>query len=617
MMMMMTDQSHEASARAIIAVLLLLAGSVCPLSAQTQADTESAGTSVDPPQLFSPTLGRPVFVAPGESFQVATNLPPAPAGVKFSLVYARDSRQCYRLEPAENAAAALGQGQPFELRVPPDVPPRTYDLEIRSGQHVLRGRHCVAVGVVGEFVRIVHLSNLNLGDPGAMTFDDGLIDEINLVAPTLIVATGDYLDALHPNPEQGWQTLVDVLTKFNAPILMACGEHDDIAFYSKYVSPSPIGVVNVGRHRCVILYDHMRAPIEQDAEQLRWLDTLLGRRDFASLTFIVTHSDYPNLLEYWRRNGVLGNRVRTGRLALWFVGGHTDWDNRSYRSLLDEAHPLVYLRTHQSSHAPREGASGISHYRIVDVADNCVILPETRLGQERVPPSTPRGYLSASCEGRSDGSETTLAVSVVNNLPYRLNKLTQWVRLRKIPGGEPWCQGGQLEEVIDLGTCWECALRLSAPDKGSVLAIAGSGPQPATPRIAVQFQTDDTLVFEPRTTAADVSFAALASQAPVVHLTNAGEEPVAISPLIRLDGNPISYRPAEGNATFATAYRLNLPPGDGISLQLDLSAATVGAGRRELQVYLRGLTAVVPYCQPVRVVVTQPRDVVPASPVGR
>ncbi|WP_320046875.1 hypothetical protein [uncultured Ilyobacter sp.] len=597
--------------------MTLLAAGTSPLLAQTEADAPDADLDTAPPQLFSPTLGRPVFVAPGETFQVAANVPSVPTGVQCTLVYSRDRQQRYALETPEGGATAIAQGQPLELRVPLDVPQRTYNLEIRAGQHVLRGRHCVAVGKVGDSVRIVHLSNMNLGDPGAPAFDEDLINEINLVAPTLIVATGDYLDALHPDPEQGWCALVDALTRFDAPILMACGEHDDITLYSKYVAPSPVGVVNIGQHRCVVLYDHTRAPVERDAEQLHWLDGLLGQQNFAGLTFVVSHNDYPNLLEYWRRANVLGNRVRAGRLALWFVGGHTDWDNHSYRGLLDQARPLVYLRTHQSSHAPREGATGTSHYRIVDVANNCVVLPEPQDDPGQVPPSTPLGYLSSTCEGRSDGTETILNVNVANNLPYRLNGLAQWVRLKKLPSCKPWCMGGRLEEVIDRGEYWECCLRLNAPDKGSVRAIAGSGPPPAASRVSVEFQAGDTLVFEEHTTADNVTFATLAGHAPVVHLTNTGGRMVTISPLIRLDGNPVPYRPAEGDATFATTYGLNLAPGDGISLQLDLSAATVEVGRRELQVYLRGLPAVVPHCRPVRVVVTERPDAVPAAPVGR
>ena len=596
-----------------MAVVPLLAG-LSPAVLGQLGDTDDADAASS--RLFAPTLGRPAFVAPGDTFQVMAQIPDATPTAEYALVYAQGNQQRYPLQTNPRSGAAAPD-RPIELRVPPDVPPRTYDLEIRAGSTVLRGRHCVAVGHIGALVRIVHLSNLNIGDPGALRFDERLIAEINLVAPTLIVATGDYLDALHTDPQPGWQELASALTQFHAPLLMACGEHDDIGLYSRYVAPSPVGLVNMGPHRCIVLYDHLRAPVERNAEQLRWLDGVLSSSDFAGLTFVTAHSDYPNLLEHWQRQGVLEERVRTGRLALWFAGGHTDWDNRAYCDLLERARPLVYLRTHQSSHAPRAGATGISHYRIVDIADNCVILPETRPGEVRVPPSTPLGHLRASVDGRNDGSEDTLAISVVNNLPYRLNGLAQWIRLRKVPGRQPWCLGGRLDDVCDLGDCWECCVRLNAPDKGSARALAGSGPQPPAPRVSVQFQIDSTLVFEPKATIANVAFASLIGQAPIVHLTNPGDEPLAVSPLIRLDGNPIPYRPAEADATFATTYRLHLAPGDGISLQLDLSAATVEAGRRELQVYLRGLPAVVPICQPVRIVLTGPADSVGTPPTGR
>ena len=45
--------------------------------------------------------------------------------------------------------------------------------------------------------------------------------------------------------------------RLDAPALLACGDHDDMTLYSKYVAPSPIGVVDLGRFRGVVLLDHL------------------------------------------------------------------------------------------------------------------------------------------------------------------------------------------------------------------------------------------------------------------------------------------------------------------------------------------------------------------------
>lgn len=186
----------------------------------------------------------------------------------------------------------------------------------------------------------------------APSFDQRLIEEVNLVAPTLIVATGDFLDATHADPPVGWRELIDCLTRFDAPIVMACGDHDDIELYSRHVAPSPIGLVNVGRHRALLLFDHPRGPIHRNPEQLRWVERTLGTPGFDGLTFVVTHDDSPNLLRHWQQQGTLTRMIRSGRIGLWFAAGHQDWDGQVYGDVIDAAVPMVYLRTQQSSSTP-------------------------------------------------------------------------------------------------------------------------------------------------------------------------------------------------------------------------------------------------------------------------
>jgi hypothetical protein len=588
--------------------LLTSAAALCctpisPAACRASAEPSDANPELEAPGLFAPTLGRPVFVEPGAAFQIVARIPNASATVNVDLVRTGQYEQRYALECEPAAAEKLATSQPWHVTVPRAVPQQTYDLEIRCSGTQLVGRHCVAVGHVDRVLRLVHLANMNVGSIGAPHFDQRLIDEINLVAPTLIIATGDFLDATHPDPAAGWRELVDSLTRFEAPIVMACGDHDDLDLYSRHVAPSPVGLVNVGRHRCLVLLDQPLTPIHDDAEQLHWVERALTQPGFDGMTFVVAHDDFPKLLRRWQQQGTLTQMIRAGRIGLWFAGGHRDWDGGAYRELIDAATPMVYLRTHQSSTASRDGASGISHYRIVDVADDRVTFPQGASPSPEIPPSTPVGYLTTTFDGPSDGSQTRLSFSAVNNLPYRLNNLALRLWLRKLDGQTPWCQGARLEQVIDLGTAWECRVRFDLPDKGGLRAVAGSGPKPPVETVDVRFEIDATLRFRQHATPDALAFLSLTNDPPLVHLQNTGDEAVSVSPLVQLDGDPVAYRPLEADTAFATAYRLRLPPGKTVSLQLDMAAIRVAPGRRELQVYVEGSAAAVPFCHAVNVVV--------------
>ena len=160
-------------AHALAAALCLCLADVARADSTSEADGELA-----PVGLFSPTLGRPLFVEPGRPLLVVVRAPRADESATFDLIPSGQFEPRYRLEPEPGAADKLATGQPLRLSVPPDVPPRTYDLEINAAGLRLLGRHCVAVHGAGRVLRVVHLSNMNIGDAGAPSFDQRLIDEV-------------------------------------------------------------------------------------------------------------------------------------------------------------------------------------------------------------------------------------------------------------------------------------------------------------------------------------------------------------------------------------------------------------------------------------------------------
>lgn len=132
-----------------------------------------------------------------------------------------------------------------------------------------------------------------------------------------------------------------------------------------------------------------------------------------------------------------------------------------------------------------------------------------------------------------------------------------------------------MEQVLDLGEYWECRVRFDLPDKGAVQAVVGTGPQPAEPRIEVHFDTTPGLPLARRTTSEGLEFLTATDALALVHLHNAGTDPVTVTPLVRLDGETLAYVLLDEPGPAATAYRLRIAPGRTLTLQVDLSAIRV------------------------------------------
>lgn len=543
------------------------------------------------PKLVSPTQGRPAFVAPGDVLRVTVQLPPREGAVRFELI-ARGTPQHQHLLSSEMAPA--GQFR-FDLKIPEDIPEQTYDLQVRAHGATLTAPHAVAVRRPRDRIRLVHLSNMNIGGLGAPTFDPRLIDEVNLFNPTLIVITGDLLDATHEAPDAGWTALCDKLAEFDAPTLVACGDHDSVPHYSQHLAPSPVGAVEFPGYRGLVLYDLPKRPIIADPDQIAWVERTL-QESRGEFHFIVSHDECPNLLQYWQNQGTLEDMIRRGRIGLWFSGGHQDWDGREYRRIVDAAAPLAYLRTHQSSPATRDGALGVSHYRVVDVEGGRATFYGPP-GADGIPGSIAVGRLSVRSDANNDGQETQVRLTASSRLPFPARDLTTRVVLRRSGDDRPWCVGGRIDRLVALPGQWLCWVTFNLPDKGTREIVVGTGSQPTEPRVEVHFVMPDQLVLREARSEDGVRYLAAENWLGVVQLQNVGKAPVEISPLVYLDGASIAYAVAEEDGPVAAAYRLRLGPDQVVSLKLDLSAVEVSAGRRTMQVYLRGGAALAPVCR--------------------
>ncbi|MFH1747395.1 MAG: hypothetical protein ABIG44_10175 [Planctomycetota bacterium] len=582
-------------------VLTMILGAPPAQADEDAPNTQTAG-GIQKAMLLGPTLGRPAFVPAGGELVISAQFPAADQSVSMTLSNPKAGDQRFPLVVPPDAGKQLSTGQPVTVRVPADVPAYTYDLEIHAGTSQVVGRHCVAVGSLPERIRLVHLSNMNVGDVGAPDFDWGLIEEINLVAPTLIVATGDLLDVTHPDIDSGWRRAIEYFAQFDAPVLIACGDHDDLESYSRYVAPSPVGFINLGDYRMVVLYDTARNPIGHDVDQVRWFEELLASPNEQRITLVASHDESPNLLKYWQQQGNLASMVQGTRLGLWFCGGHRDWDGIEYKNLIESTAPMCYLRTHQSSTATCDGATGVSHYRVVDLIDGRANIVG---GGERGPlaESIAAGHLRVYYDGPNDGTQRSMSFTVVNNLPFRINDLSVRVLLKRNPDRQPWYAGATLTQVTDLGDVWDCRVRVDLPDKGALHAVVGTSATPMMPAIDVNIEAPRQLVLQRHQDAEGLSYLAAQSTLALIHLHNLGSSATNVTPLVRLDGQTLPYLILDEPGPAATAYRLRLAPGRTLTLQVELSAIRVAPGYRELQVYLKGPVAWRPECLPLEVTI--------------
>lgn len=557
-------------------------------------------------RILAPTLGRPVFVVPGGSFELAVALE-APVGASQAWLSGKQSAgRRHRLELEADSAAANQPGRPIRVAVPADVPAGTYDLIVAAGGQELLARHCVAIGQFEGRLRFVHISDMHVGDPLAPEPDARLIDEINLWGPDVIVATGDYVDATHANPSAGWKAIEEFLASFDAPVVMACGDHDDLTWYSRHAAPSPVGEVRIGKWRGLVLCDHALARALDDEAQMRWIEQALSQPAESRHTFVVAHEHAPELLRSWQERGLVAQMIESGRIAAWFCGGPLD-DAGEYADVLKAARPMLWVRTHQASPVARDGATGLSHYRVLDASGDTIVPVGEPTAEGALPASLEVGRLGVHIEGRNDGSRERLRATVVNALPMRAERLVLRLRLRKRDGVQPWCQGGTLRAAVDRGEFWECCVSVDVPERGAVTLLAGIDNAPTVPSLNVRFDAPDAIEFAPRAGPDGRPYLWADGAFIDVEIENAGRDAAAVFPMLRIDGQPLAYMLPDENPVYAAGYRTTLLAGQRLRLRVDVSAIRVRAGPRELQLYLRAGQADAPICHVLNVVVSGSR----------
>ena len=515
-------------------------------------------------QIVAPSLGRPAFAPPGGTIRAIVESDSGEPK-KAELVGRDSSIQRYLLDVVPSAGEATAA---LSLQIPDDIPEGVYDLELTPASGTpLRAIHGVAVRQLRGPLRIVHLSDFRLGDPCAPRFDPRLIAEINLIAPDLVVLTGDLVDSTASNGSSLWTEATENLARLEAPLFAAVGPNDDLAAFSANFSISPTGESLLGRFRFAAIYDAPHQPFANDLDQQRWLQALVSD---ASVPTIVVGGTTMTALQF--------ARLPRGAASapLWFTG--TDEPST-------EAPPQNTFATHAATPRPTSAAPATGRYRIVEVDPSATRNPTSR--------ALTQGSFSADADGPNDGSRNRVLLRLCNRTAEP-ERLSCKVRVRKSGDHRPWVQGGALARLVDFGDFWECSVRVLVPDRGgATIAVGAADPSSPTP---VSAEWHD-------------------AAAGIVTLKNRGNAPIEVQPLIRTAGRWISWTTGE-HSDRQNTEPIALPAGGECSLRLNAAAFTFDRGAR-MYVYPFGRDGSTILTLPLQAPSTRPPTMKPGSVEAR
>jgi predicted MPP superfamily phosphohydrolase len=552
-----------------------------------QAPAKAAATEDLPFAVVQePSQGRPIFIVPGETFFAVMRWPSTAAeDVSFSLQHAMEPSIRIRLKPT-TPPAWVDEYCKLVLMVPPETPPGLYDVEVRRPTTTHYSRRCIrVVDAYKTKFRFVHLSNMNIGDPTAPDFDEMLPQEINLLAPEFIIATGDYTEwANIMDDATSWLRVLKFFEKFNAPVFMLCGAQDHQASFTRLVASQMMGPLDYGNYHGLLLLDHPGNQIDQDYEQLQWVQSDLKRNRNKRFNFIATNSDELALLDIWRENGNLEQFIKDNHIRLFITGGSADWDFREFADKIKGLADFHLIRTHESSTSLRDMASGFSHYRVVEVDGDKIsyTYPNDTACGEKTQFSIPTGRLRTFYDGANDGTATRVIATVQNALNQGFDEVHLWLRLAKGPGNvKPAVSPGRIAQMLDVDGYWACDVVVDVPDKGGVRVMAASDPAavPAEPPIEVQLQGPTDWTFVAQRTNFGMAYNTCDAKVSL-KLTNTGKAAQSCWPVVRVNGGQL-----HPDRAACPRLPLMLEPGKSIEVPLVLNLRRVSPGKHALQVY--------------------------------
>ncbi len=568
---------------------------------QTQPATQpTPNNHIEKLIIMEPTQGRPRIIKPVESFYFMFRVDKLDVPkIEVSLVNSLCEQQRINLVAVAPPVAMQVNHWVMLLKAPELTEPGVYDLFIDLGigyQRVPR-----AIRVVHDFkkrFRFVHLSNMNIGDPTAPDFDSLLVDEINLLNPEFIIATGDYIEGADRKADsESWKRIKTFFAKFNSPCYLLCGDQDDILGYPIHITPNQVSTLDYGVYHFFFMMDASSHPTERDTNQLRALITDLSTDRKTSATFLVGNRDNLGVLDGLKAMGKDPAAIfEQGKVRYLLFGGSTDWDFQEYTAKMAAAklNNVSYIRTGQSSTSMKNGGKGFSQYRVFDINDLDVkyVYPQEReaTGAQF---SVPTGHLRIFQQGPNDGSQSSEHITVLNSLNQSFPDCRVVFRLAGSDPQSVKVANGKIERVFPAGENQLLVLAtIGLPEKSAVQVLATTDPaiEAKHQRIPVQIDLNapPKIKFKHAQTATGLKFL-IADETFDLALTNTSSQPINVEPQVNLDGQSLIIQAAgQQNSETKSAPEENgfqIAPDKTVKLTVKPALRFIKPGRHLIQVY--------------------------------
>jgi hypothetical protein len=429
--------------------------------------------------IVEPTQGRPVIVRPEDNFYFMywTDNPEIQK-IDVSLVNCLSDHERVALLPAVRPYQIQKTYWAMLLKVPAQAQSGVYDLFINLGEYYQRVPRAVRIlSAPKKAFRFVHLSNMNIGEPTAPDFDTRLLDEINLLNPEFVIATGDFVESAGPDQaEESWTRIRDFFGQLTVPTYLVCGDLEDPAVFQRRVDARPVGSFDYGSYHFVLMMDTQRHPINQHRSNIEAILQNLKEAPSDSLCCLVGRSE-----DLWILDGLRGMDLEPAeafskyRIRMMISGGSTDWDYLEHAEKLDSAKlaGVDYIRTGQSSTSIKNGGTGLSHYRVFDVdGSNVNYVYSDESSSRRLQYSITVGRLRLFAQGPNDGSQTTERISVLNALNQSFSDCRVVFKLKGTDPSAVRVFNGRLEQVLTGQGGLIVLASVNLPEKSTVQVLA-------------------------------------------------------------------------------------------------------------------------------------------------
>ena len=475
-------------------VILVVAGSA------SQAASTGSGPhrlfepldKVQWPRIVRPSLGLPAVVCPGDAIEIIVGTDERPRSKRCRVrlvrcdvtinVPVRDVRKVRQPDRLWTLRASMPSKISHHL---------LYDLYVDLAGSSLEQPNAVQiVPRFGNEMTCVQITDTEVNDknPEPAQRLARAIREINVIAPDVVLATGDLT---YDGRAKQYDILIDLFRRLEVPVFTQIGNadyHGDESIYFGRLNAYRDYAVDVGglhlsaldsgtnykqsKGAYNLVTDNQGTGLSDD--QVAWLQDDLSRAPAGSARLAFMH--FPAVSQLGNKGSIHFNRERfkqiceRGRVAL-VLGGHTHVDavfDQREKMYMAGAAPEVrpcYVQTATTSSHTRMPILPWS-YRIIRVADGRVTsftYDTSGKGKPGAMKSVPVGKLDVTFEPANDGTAQRIAATVKNGLNETLDRARLTFRVPAKPTASYRVEGGKLICTVPDGATKRLIVRTHVP----------------------------------------------------------------------------------------------------------------------------------------------------------